>query len=191
MDRLINSIKAHAAGLDLGQAQPRFGIVTSFDPNSYAVRVTLQPEDVLSGWLPVLSTWIGAGWGLAAPPSPGDQVLVLSQEGHAEHGVIVGGAYSEQALPPSIGGAAVPSGEAVLFHASGAYLRLGNDGSFVLNAASGKPVTVIGDLIVTGNISDQNGAHGTLADLRNAHDQHVHGGVTAGEAETAAPNLTV
>src|SRR5437763_55311 len=100
MDRLINSLEAHAGGLDLGQGQPRFGIVSSFDPSRYAARVTLQPEGVLSGWLPVISTWIGTGWGLACPPSIGDQVLVLAHEGHADHGVIIGGAYSDQTRPP-------------------------------------------------------------------------------------------
>src|SRR5947209_1609254 len=100
MDRLINSLKAHAGGLDVGQGQPRFGIISSFDPSSYAARVTLQPEGGLSGWLPVLSSWIGTGWGLACPPSIGDQVMVLAQEGHADHGVIIGGAHSDHARPP-------------------------------------------------------------------------------------------
>lgn len=191
MDRLINALKAHAGGLDLGRGQPRFGTVSSFDPNSYAVRVLLQPEGVLSGWLPVLSPWIGAGWGIACPPSVGGQVMVLSQEGHAEHGVVIGGAFSEQMRPPAIEGAAIPSGEAVLFHASGAYIRLGNDGSLIISAANDGHVTVAGDLIVTGNISDQNGEHRTLADLRRAHDEHVHGGVASGEADTLGPNQTV
>lgn len=191
MDRLINALKAHAGGLDLGQGQPRFGVIASFDPNTYAARVMLQPEGVLSGWLPVLSAWIGAGWGLACPPSIGNQVLVLPQEGNAEHGVIVGGAFSAQARPPTIDAGTVPSGEAVLFHASGAYLRLGNDGSFVIAAANGNRVTVIGDLVVTGDISDQNGTHRTVADLRTAYDQHTHGGIAAGSGETAEPNLTV
>src|SRR5713226_7811857 len=110
MDRLIIALKAHAGGLDAGQGQPRFGTVTSFDPNTYAARVTLQPEGVLSGWLPVLSAWIGPGWGLVAPPSVGDQVLVLPHEGHADHGIIVGGAYSDRSRPPMIGGNPVPSG---------------------------------------------------------------------------------
>ena len=134
---------------------------------------------------------MGAGWGLACPPSPGDQVLVLPQEGHAENGVIVGCSYSEQARPPLIDGNPVPSGEAVLFHASGAYLRLGNDGSFVLSAANGKQVTVAGDLVVTGDISDRNGTHQTVAALRHAYDQHVHGGVASGNGNTSPTSLTV
>ncbi len=191
MDRLINALKAHAGALDLGGGQPRFGTISSFDPNSYAVRVLLQPEGVLSGWLPVLSPWIGAGWGIACPPSVGDQVMVLSQEGHAEHGIVIGGAYSEQMRPPTIDGAAVPPGEAVLFHASGAYLRLANDGGLVISASNGGNIIVKGDLVVTGNISDQNGEHQTLADLRNAYDKHVHEGVASGTAATLGPNVTV
>ncbi len=191
MDRLINALKGHAGGLDLGQGQPRFGTISSFDPSTYAARVLLQPEGVLSGWLPVLSPWIGAGWGIACPPSIGDQVLVLSQEGHAEHGIVIGAAYSEQARPPIVQGGTVPSGEAVVFHASGAYLRLANDGGFIISAADGKQVTVIGDLVVTGSISDQNGAHKTVADLRSAHNEHVHGGVASGNANTIGPDKTI
>src|SRR4051794_35105765 len=88
MDRLLNAMKQQSSSLDQGQGQPRFGIVSSFDPAAYTVRVLLQPENVLSGWLPVLSQWVGAGWGLVAPPSPGDQVIVLTQEGDAEHGLV-------------------------------------------------------------------------------------------------------
>ncbi len=55
MERLLNVIKQHAGGLDQGGGQPRFGIVTSVNPAAATARVTLQPEGVLSGWLPVLS----------------------------------------------------------------------------------------------------------------------------------------
>lgn len=191
MDRLINAIKGHSGGLDLGQGQPRFGTITSFDPNSYAARVMMQPEGVLSNWLPVLAAWVGNGWGIACPPSVGDQVMVIAQEGHAEQGVIIGCAYSEQMRPPQIANAPVPSGEAVLFHTSGAYLRFANDGGFILSAAAGNQVTVTGDLIVTGNISDQSGSHGTIADLRAAYDEHVHNDVASGSAKTSAPNVLV
>src|SRR3984957_2490109 len=106
MERFLNTIKAHAEALDSGAGQPRFGVVTSVDTNSACARVTLQPEGVLSGWLPILSPWVGAGWGLICLPSPGDQVMVLSQEGNAEHGVILGAAFSTVQLPP-----AAPVGE--------------------------------------------------------------------------------
>jgi type VI secretion system (T6SS) baseplate-like injector VgrG len=116
MERLLNVIKQHAGGLDQGGGQPRFGVVTSVNPTAATARVTLQPEGLLSGWLPVLSPWTGAGWGMCCPPSPGDQVLVLAQEGDAEHGMIVGRAFSNTQATP-----ATPVGELWLVHGSGSF----------------------------------------------------------------------
>ncbi len=66
MERFLNALKAQAGALDQFVGQPRFGIVTSVDPSSATARVQLQPEGVLTGWLPVLSAWVGAGWGWSA-----------------------------------------------------------------------------------------------------------------------------
>src|ERR1700761_1889383 len=100
MERLLNIIKQHAGAMDQGGSQPRFATVTSVNPSAATAKVSLQPEGVLSGWLPVLSPWIGAGWGMCCPPSPGDQVLVVAQEGDAEHGIIVGRAFSSGQSAP-------------------------------------------------------------------------------------------
>jgi phage baseplate assembly protein gpV len=169
MERFLNTIKMHAEALLQSQAQPRFGTVTSVDPNTGTARLTLQPEGVLSGWLPILSPWAGAGWGMICPPAPGDQVLVLAQEGAAEHGVIVGRVFSSQQSPP-----AAPSGELWLVHQSGSYLKLLNDGT----------VTVGGDLHVSGDVYD---SKGSLSRLRGHYDAHTHvdsrGGVTTTSSE--------
>lgn len=117
MDRLLNGIKAHASALDQMQGQPRFGVVASVNVTEGTARVQLQPEAVLTGWLPVLSPWVGAGWGMACPPQPGDQVLVVPQEGDSEHGVIVGRAFSNALRPPP-----APSGELWLVHQSGSFI---------------------------------------------------------------------
>lgn len=165
MDRLINAIKSYAGALDQGQGQPRFGIISSVDPARATARVLLQPEGVLSGWLPILSPWVGAGWGMSCPPNPGDQVLVLAQEGASEHGVIVGRAFSDQQQPP-----AAPSGELWLVHSSGSFIKLTSDGT----------VRVNGDLHVAGDVYDQVGSMGML---RDHYNQHTHidsrGGVTS------------
>ena len=166
MDRFWNAVKAHAGALDGMAGVPRFGLVSSFDPAAYAARVLVQPENVLSGWLPIVSAWVGAGWGFAAPLTPGDQVLVLAQEGDAEHGVILGCVWSAVDKPMG-----TPSGELWLQHRSGSFVKLKNDGTIALQASV---VNVTGNLIVTGDISDRNGAHGVLASLRNAHDMHTH-----------------
>lgn len=158
MDAFFNAIKAQSGAMDQTVGQPRFGVVTSVDPANATARVSLQPEGVLSGWLPVLSPFVGAGWGLVCPPSPGDQVLVIAQEGDAEHGIIVGRAFSANMAPPP-----APAGEFWLVHKSGSFLKFLNDGS----------VQVKGDLHVDGDIADR---HGSLASLRDHYNTHRHGG---------------
>jgi len=180
MDQLWNTVKARAAGLDGMTGMARFGLVSSFDPNAYAARVLMQPENVLSGWLPVLSLWVGSGWGLCAPLVPGAQVMVIAQEGDAEQGVVIGAVWSAVDLPP-----ATPAGEFWLLHQSGSFLKLHNDGSIALQAPV---VNVAGNLVVSGDISDHAGAHGTVNNLRNVYDSHTHsvpqGGLTTQPLET-------
>ena len=156
MDRLLNALKAQAGALDQSRGQPRFALVTSVDPATATARVTLQPEGVLTGWLPIATPWAGSGWGLVCPPAPGDQVLVVPQEGDAEHGVIVAHAYSATQPPPN-----APSGEFWLVHRSGSFLKLQNDGT----------VRIQGDLHVTGDVYD---SHGPLSRLRAHYDAHTH-----------------
>jgi phage baseplate assembly protein gpV len=103
---------------------------------------------------------------LATPLTPGDQVLVLAQEGDAEQGVVIGSVWSSVDQPM-----AAPSGELWLQHKTGSFLKLHNDGTIALQAPV---VNISGNLIVTGDISDHNGAHGTLDALRSAYDNHTH-----------------
>ena len=186
MQRFLNALKAQSAALDQGAAHPRFAVVSSVDPATYTVRVLFQPENVLSGWLPILTPWGAAGWGLVCPPSPGQQVLVVAQEGEAEHGVVLGIAFSQSNRPPP-----APSGELWLVHKSGSFLKLLNDGSIAGHAtqfALSGNVQITGNLVVTGDISDVNGQHGTLAALRGAYDGHTH---IANSSVTSGPSATV
>ncbi len=169
MDRFLNALRAQAGALDQAIAQPRFALVASVDPTTYTARVLLQPENVLSGWLPILTAWVGNGWGLAAPPSPGDQVLVLAHEGDAEHGIIAGCAYSLAATTPG-----APAGEFWLIHQSGSFIKLLANGTIAINATE---ITVTGTLAVSGDISASGNVadgYGTLATLRGDYDAHTH-----------------
>jgi len=163
MDDILNLYKARASQIDQGWAQPRLAVVSSVDASTYTARVIIQPEGVLSGWLPIASPWIGAGWGLACPPALGDQVLVVCQEGESEHGIIVGRMWSNTAAAPG-----APVGELWLIHKSGSSIKLQNDGSI---ESSAPKWTHNGDLHVTGNVSD---SYNSLADLRAHYNEHVH-----------------
>jgi phage gp45-like len=155
-NKLSNIIRSHAASLDQTAGQVKFGTVTSVNPNNATARVLIQPEGVLSGWLPVISQWVGNGWGLASPPSPGDQVLLVPQEGDAEQGIIIGRVFSLNQMPP-----AAPPGEFWLVHQSGSSLKLCNDGTICIN----------GDLRVSGDVYDRKGS---LSDLRTKYNSHTH-----------------
>ncbi len=168
MERLLNVIKQHAGAMDQGAGQPRFATVTSVNPQTATAKVRLQPEGVLSGWLPILSPWIGAGWGMCCPPSPGDQVLVLTQEGDAEHGIIIGSAFSNTQTPPP-----APVGELWLVHKSGSFIKLQNDGT----------VQIHGDLHVSGDVYDQ---HGPLSGLRSHYNSHRHTDSRSGTTTTTS-----
>ena len=150
-------------------AQPRLAIVSSSDPGTATARVLLQPEGVLTGWLPVLTQWAGSGWGISCPPSPGDQVLVLPQEGDAQHGLIIGRLFSNPIRPPQVN-----PGEITITHRSGCSIQLLDSGI----------VAVQGDLHVSGDVFD---AHGSLAKLRNDYNSHIHQGSNGQSTSTPTP----
>ena len=156
MHRFLNGLKAQSGAQDLAGGRPRFGTVVSVDPQRHAAKVVLQPEGVVTGWLPVLSPWVGAGWGMCVPPMQGQQVLVLPQDGEAEHGVIVGGAWSDASATPG-----APVGELWIVHQSGSFIKLVADGT----------VRVNGDLHVNGDVYDR---HGSMDRLRGNYNLHTH-----------------
>jgi uncharacterized protein involved in type VI secretion and phage assembly len=167
MQRFLNSLKAQAGAQDLAAGRPRFGTVVSVDPKRHAAKVSLQPEGVVTGWLPVLSPWVGAGWGVCVLPMQGQQVLVLSQDGEGDHGVIVGGAWSDASPTPG-----APGGEIWVVHQSGSFIKLVANGTVQVN----------GDLHVNGDVYDR---HGSLDRLRGNYDAHTHGGVETGGGNTS------
>jgi hypothetical protein len=163
VDEFLNHVRGYASQLDHGWAHPRIAVVTSFDANTYTARVTIQPEGTLSGWLPVAGSWIGSGWGLVCAPLPGDQVVVLWQEGDAEQGIVIGRLWSSIAEPP-----VADPGEFWLVHKAGSFLKLHNDGSIESSAATWRHT---GDLRVSGDVYD---GHGPISALRAHYNEHTH-----------------
>ncbi|MDA8256739.1 MAG: phage baseplate assembly protein V [Betaproteobacteria bacterium] len=169
MKRLLNAMARQAQLAASGRAETRIGIVSAYNPADYCAKVQLQPEGTETGWLPVLSPWIGETWGLFCPPSVGDQVQVEFQEGSAEAGFIVGRFFSNAQRP-----LAVPSGEFWLVHQSGSALKFHNDGSVEVISHANMTATVGANLTanVTGTATVTAGGKATV----NAAGIDLNGG---------------
>lgn len=134
----------------------RLGLVTGYKPNKYAVKVSLQPEGVQTGFIRVAAAWLGAGWGMYAPPSIGDQVAVIFIDGDVSAGFAVCGLFDNAHAPTS-----VPSGEFWLVHKSGQSVKLTNDGKLTLSDGHGAAWALNGDgtTSVTGPVTFSDNVH--------------------------------
>lgn len=158
MNQLMNTMRAQAALASSGRASVRLGIVSSYDHANYCAKVRVQPEDTETGWLPVTSPWIGNGWGMFAPPTPGDLVEVQFQEDSFEAGFVVGRFYNDSDRPLD-----VPSGEFWLVHQSGSFIKLMNDGKLLVNGHAEIDATAPTiNITATGNITAQAGGNATV-----------------------------
>lgn len=206
----MNHIRNHmllAADMAAGRrATTRVGTVTSYDPDGHAAVVQLHPDSALTGWLPVASQWIGAGWGLFAPPTPGDLVEVQFVDDNLEVGFICQRFFTNKNVPLN-----VDSGEFWLVHKLGAFLKLTNDGKLTVTDKAGSTVVLNGDgtatataaggltinantqlngnLVVSGDISDRNGTKGTLQHVRDNYDAHTHPDAQGGNTGTPSNTL--
>lgn len=129
MDRLLNIIRREALRVLSQTAKPRMGIVRSYDPDRYAVKVELQPEGTLTGWLSLGSKAVGNGWGVYSPPPIGTVVEVHFQEGDKESGFVGDSYFNTQTRPLP-----VPVGELWVVHQEGALLKFKNGGVVELSA---------------------------------------------------------
>ena len=141
----------------------KIGYVTSYNPDTYSVRVRIEPEStaaeargekpIESNWLPIFRPYGGNGWGLFTPPNAnpsapyGDMALVLFPD--ASNGVALIGFSTDKEIPftstrpdgaiggeSSSGGAPPKANEFILMHPTGAFIKIHNDGSVRINAKS-------------------------------------------------------
>lgn len=200
---LLNTMRREIAAFLSGVGLPKKGVVSSYDPANYCVKVILQPEGTETGWLPLATEWSGNGWGLFAPPDVGDMVDVHFDEGNRQSPYVSKKFYSNARRPLT-----VPSKEFWLVHSSGSLLKFLNNGDVQLvtnrdlNATIGRDLvaeaardikvtadrdlvstvgrnqsdTVTGnaDLTVTGNITSE------AADWQHTGNEEIIGLLTAG-----------
>jgi phage baseplate assembly protein V len=143
-DDLVNLIQREVERAMAGRHSKRYGLVTSYDASKHLAKVTMQPEGQESGWLPIRTSHIGNGWGMAVGLTEGDQVELTPQEGDVEALAITGVVHSEQDSPP-----VVQSGEVLIKHKDGASIKFAANGSTTLTDKSGASLTMDGTGTVT------------------------------------------
>ena len=196
-----NAIRLQAQRAAAENETSRLATVFDYNPNTYQARVTILPEGLVTGWLPIASPWVGNAWGLFCPPSIGDQVSLSFFEGNIETGYVESRFWNTVALP-----VAVPSGEFWLLHKSGSLLKFTNDGKVALttnsdfnltvggafNATSTGAVTLNSNAGVTinGVAINSSGSVSGAADVQTTSGislkNHVHTGVQSGSSSTGA-----
>lgn len=144
MKQIMNAVRLQVQRAMASIVSSRVGSITSYDPNTYTVVVQLQPDDIITGWLPIASPWIGNGWGMFAAPNIGDMVAVEYINGDLQSGMIVGRYYNQQSRPLP-----VPSGEFWLVHKLLQSIKLTNDGKLAITDGHGATVTLNGDGTIT------------------------------------------
>ena len=144
IEGLLNQVRRAAEDSAQSQAVTRHGTISSYDPSNHAVKVELQPDGTLTGWIPLKASWVGNGWGMFAAPQIGSAVEVSFQE--ADGGVGSAGLsfFNDVERPLS-----VPAGEFWLVHASGAFVKLTNDGALALGDGHGAQMLLPGDGTIT------------------------------------------
>jgi uncharacterized protein involved in type VI secretion and phage assembly len=149
MEAQLNAMRREAERTLSNVAQPRMAIVSSYDPDRYAVKVRMQPENFETGWMPLATPGAGNGFGVFIPPAIGDQVLLTHIEGAGGSPVAVAAIYSDEDRPvvDDIGGC--PANEIRIVHKSGARLRLLGDGQIEIRAKDGVQVVLKPDGTVT------------------------------------------
>lgn len=191
---LMNAVMRRVERVVASTAQDRHATVASVNPNNHSVRVLIQPEGILTGWIPCGSVAVGPA-SMVCPPSPGDQVLVSPAEGDADSWRVTSRVF-DTSSPPQGGPVTqqpVQPGELGLFTAAG-YLHMTADGKVWLGTDLhvkqdlyvGRNIFVEGGMTAlgtngSGDIADR---HGTLDRLRGAYDGHSHPGVVQGGGHT-------
>jgi phage baseplate assembly protein gpV len=190
MSQLLNEQRQYQHN---GYTYPRTGTISSYDKGSYTVKVTIQPENLETGWIQLDAVGVGNGWGVAVGPQLGDEVTVTFDNGDPNLGRITGRHFNDTNTPPP-----VPSGETWLLHKTGSFIKLNTDGTVSVHSGvainydapahhfTGGPITMDHTLTVT----DSTGVVVTGGDVKAdtiSLKLHRTSGVTAGAGISGVP----
>jgi phage gp45-like len=223
INQLLNMLRGQNAASLNTMAFAKTGLIASFEAlatgasNSprYRAKVTIQPEGLLTDFLPILTPWVGNGWGFYAAPNYGDAVLVVFLEGNISSGIIIGGinnidnAYIDPGPQTTTQPDGMAAGEAWMVHQTGTYLKFLNDGTVNITCldTNGDPTDLningnvvltgnltlqgagLGNISATGNILDKSGTNtDNMAGMRSVYNMHTHP-TPAGESGTPSVDM--
>ncbi len=144
-----------------------------------------------------------AEYGLASNPPVDSDGVALFNSGDRSKGVVIATGHQlsrmkdlqrgESALYDDLGQFVYLTRAGIVVNGAGRPVTINNAPTVTINAATSVVLntpllTVNGDIVATGNISDQNGVKGVLQHIRDNYDSHTHsdpqGGSTGGPSNT-------
>ncbi len=140
LDELTNHIRRIAQEV-VGRSQFKGTLVcTAYNPKTHAVKGIIQPHGIESNWMPIAALHVGNGFGILVGPTVGDPQKLDGQQfdihmdgGDPDTMVAHHRQFSTPETPPQ-----VQSGEMLLQHQAGHYLKWAQDGSVTIyHAAAG------------------------------------------------------
>lgn len=190
MNVLQETIRRLAEDAVARYAQPRHGLVQSVDPAQHLVRVEIQPEGVVTGWIPDCSIAAGAGLRVAMPSEIGTQVLVVPGEGDEGTYRIVGRLFDDETPPPVSAVTGKPAQPGEMLAVSGSATVHLSASSITLMVGQVKLTLDSGGLHLTGALDATGNITSTGGDVKAQSislTQHTHSGVQSGSSNTGLP----
>lgn len=160
------------AGQARGPHPIQFGFVATYLPADNSATVYLPPDTTVTyGPFPLVTPWVGAGWGIQAGPKGGgvdgngnplgEPCVVLFPDPEMQLGFVILGHFSDRFPAPG-----APAGEIWLKHKKGQTIKLTNDGHAQITGTKVEigATGLTGDYAVVRNKEFQ-----ALVDAFNAH----------------------
>lgn len=116
----------------------KYGQISAYNPNDYTVKVLIMPTLEETGFIPLSAPWVGNGFGAVFGPAIGDSVRLDFMDGNVEAAVVGSRFFNNGARPP-----VVQSGQAAIVDSKGSYVKLNNDGTVTINAATAMTLTAV------------------------------------------------
>lgn len=118
---------------------PRIGLVVNYDPKRFAVKVQLQPEGTITGWIPLTAVAIGNQFGVLHAPNIKDQVEVHFGEGDQLAARVMTRHFSKVDVAPEL-----QAGEYAQIHQTGSQIRQSADGTVRIAGAGDVSTGTVG-----------------------------------------------